>query len=87
MRYYDLMIKYALHQGAYLDVAKYYYKIWETPSIKEDEDGKGREVRWDSVCVFSQLICFGKDTGAHRLLRYIGATRKRAVRYVTSSLT
>jgi 26S proteasome regulatory subunit N5 len=38
------MIQYALHQTAYLDVAKHYYKIWETPSIKEDEADKGRQV-------------------------------------------
>jgi 26S proteasome regulatory subunit N5 len=44
LKYYDLIIEYALHHKAYLDVAKAYYKIWETPSIKEDEEGKGREV-------------------------------------------
>jgi 26S proteasome regulatory subunit N5 len=38
------MIQYALHGSEYLDVAKYYHKIWETPSIKEDTS-KGREVR------------------------------------------
>ncbi|KAF8516535.1 26S proteasome non-ATPase regulatory subunit 12 [Hysterangium stoloniferum] len=43
LKYYELMIQYALHQAAYLDVAKHYYKIWETPSIKEDEAGKGRQ--------------------------------------------
>lgn len=43
LKYYDLMIQFALHQTAYLDVAKHYYKIWETPSIKEDEE-KGRQV-------------------------------------------
>jgi hypothetical protein len=44
MKYYELMIQYALHESAYLNVAKYYYKIWETPSIQEDEDGKSRRV-------------------------------------------
>ena len=39
-----MLIQHALHSGAYLDVAKYYYKIWETPSVKEDESGKGRVV-------------------------------------------
>ncbi|KAF5352344.1 hypothetical protein D9756_006037 [Leucocoprinus leucothites] len=42
LKYYDLMIQHALHHSAYLDVAKYYYKIWETPSIKEDVNGKGK---------------------------------------------
>jgi len=44
LKYYDLMIQHALQQSAYLDVAKYYYKVWETPSIKEDENDKGKAV-------------------------------------------
>ncbi|KAH8099395.1 PCI-domain-containing protein [Cristinia sonorae] len=43
LKYYNMMIEYALNQSEYLDAAKYYYKIWETPSIKEDENGRGRE--------------------------------------------
>ncbi|KAF8579030.1 hypothetical protein K439DRAFT_1395051 [Ramaria rubella] len=43
LKFYDLMIQYSLHQTAYLEVAKHYYKIWETPSIKGDEAGKGRQ--------------------------------------------
>ncbi|KAL0951456.1 hypothetical protein HGRIS_008145 [Hohenbuehelia grisea] len=42
LKYYDLMIQYALQQSQYLDVAKYYYKVWETPSIKEDVGNKGK---------------------------------------------
>jgi len=42
LRYYDLMIGYALHQNSYLDVANHYYKVWETPSIKDDVDDKGK---------------------------------------------
>ncbi|KAF9477529.1 26S proteasome non-ATPase regulatory subunit 12 [Pholiota conissans] len=42
LKYYDLMIQHALHHDSYLDVAKYYYKIWETPSIKEDVSDKGK---------------------------------------------
>jgi 26S proteasome regulatory subunit N5 len=37
LKYYDLMIQQALHQSAYLEVAKHYEKVWDTPSIKEDE--------------------------------------------------
>ncbi|KAG5654727.1 hypothetical protein H0H81_007483 [Sphagnurus paluster] len=44
LKYYDLMIQHALHHSNYLDVAKYYYKVWETPSIKEDTDDKGKAV-------------------------------------------
>ncbi|KAJ7246272.1 PCI domain-containing protein [Mycena haematopus] len=42
LKYYDLMIQHALHGSAYLDVAKYYYKVWETPSIKEDVTDQGK---------------------------------------------
>ncbi|KAF5384842.1 hypothetical protein D9615_001357 [Tricholomella constricta] len=42
LKYYDLMIQHALHQNNYLDVAKYYYKVWETPSIKDDTEDKGK---------------------------------------------
>ncbi|KAF8640531.1 hypothetical protein AX17_000193 [Amanita inopinata Kibby_2008] len=42
LKYYDLMIQHALHYSLYLDVAKYYYKVWETPSIKADANEKGR---------------------------------------------
>ena len=38
------MVQHALQQASYLDVAKYYYKVWETPSIKEDVSGKGKVV-------------------------------------------
>ena len=38
-----MMIHYALHNSEYLDVAKHYHKIWETPSIKADETGRGKE--------------------------------------------
>ncbi|OCH88783.1 hypothetical protein OBBRIDRAFT_836297 [Obba rivulosa] len=43
LKYYNMMIRFALKHNAYLDAAKYYYKNWETPSIKEEVDGRGRE--------------------------------------------
>ncbi|KAI0285412.1 PCI-domain-containing protein [Russula aff. rugulosa BPL654] len=42
LQFYDMMVQYGLHNHAYLDVAKYYHKVWETPSIKEDVTGKGK---------------------------------------------
>jgi len=42
LQYYDLMIQHALHGRSYLDCAKYYHKIWETPSVKEDDKDKGK---------------------------------------------
>jgi 26S proteasome regulatory subunit N5 len=37
------MIQHALHASSYLDAAKYYHKLWETPSVKADVAGEGRE--------------------------------------------
>ncbi|KAF9229079.1 26S proteasome non-ATPase regulatory subunit 12 [Gyrodon lividus] len=37
LKFYELMIQQALHQTAYLEVAKHYEKVWDTPSIKYDE--------------------------------------------------
>lgn len=45
LKYYEMMIAYALKQSAYLDAAKYWHKVWETPTIKEEVDGRGRQVR------------------------------------------
>ncbi|EMD41952.1 hypothetical protein CERSUDRAFT_43251 [Gelatoporia subvermispora B] len=43
LKFYDMMIQYALKHSSYLDAAKHYHKVWETPSIKEEVDGRGRE--------------------------------------------
>ncbi|KAI0066480.1 PCI-domain-containing protein [Artomyces pyxidatus] len=42
LKFYDMMVQYGLRHHSYLDVAKYYHKVWETPSIKEDPSGKGK---------------------------------------------
>src|SRR4051794_33703073 len=55
LKYYELMIQHALQQPAYLDVAKYYYKVWETPSIKEDDNGKGKMVSHTFMPVAASL--------------------------------
>jgi 26S proteasome regulatory subunit N5 len=44
LKFYDLMIQHALNHNGYLDAAKYYYQVWDTPSIKEDEKDKGQSV-------------------------------------------
>lgn len=46
-----MMVQYGLRHHAYLDIAKYYRKVWETPSIKEDDNGKGRIVSIELMCV------------------------------------
>ncbi|KAI8055204.1 PCI domain-containing protein [Syncephalis plumigaleata] len=43
LRYYDLMIRHALHEGQHLEVCKFYRQVYDTPSIKEDEE------RWKEV--------------------------------------
>lgn len=42
------MIEHALHHSEYLEVAKHYHKVWETPSIKEDVNDKGKQVSGSS---------------------------------------
>lgn len=67
------MVQYALHENAYLNVAKYYYKIWETPSIKEDEDGKGREVSRQRFVYCRKVDGIFVDTGTNRVLHHSGS--------------
>lgn len=50
LKYYDLMIQFALHHASYLDAAKYFHKVWETPTIKEDTEVRGKEVRAVTAC-------------------------------------
>ncbi len=58
LKYYEMMIQYALNQSAYLDAAKYYYKVWETPSVKSDESSRGREVGISRLQIVPLLITF-----------------------------
>ena len=39
------MIQHSLRHSSYLEVAKSYYKIWEMPSVQEDQEGAARVVR------------------------------------------
>lgn len=39
LKYHDLMIQHALRHSSYLDVAKNFYKVWEMPSVQEDQEG------------------------------------------------
>ena len=67
-----MMIQYALHQSSYLDAAKYYHKVWETPTIKEDVNGRGKEVRVNEdelgYAFYTDLLTCPSGTGAYRLL-------------------
>ncbi|KAG8859553.1 hypothetical protein FRB96_004437 [Tulasnella sp. 330] len=49
LKFYDLMIQFALHHASYLDAAKYFHKVWETPIIKEETEGRGKEARFNPL--------------------------------------
>lgn len=63
------MIQYALHNASYLDAAKHYYKVWETPTIKAETEGRGRTVGYTSIPLKQSLANLVTDAGAHHLLR------------------
>lgn len=67
LKFYELMIQYALHNSEYLDVARHYHKIWETPSIKADETGRGKEV-CTSTLLSNQRLTYLVGTRTYHLL-------------------
>ncbi|THH10166.1 hypothetical protein EW145_g1523 [Phellinidium pouzarii] len=71
LKFFDLMIQFALHGHDYLDVAKYYHEVWETPSIKEDAAGKGREAL-EHVVYYIVLAPHNNEQSdmLHRLFKY-----------------
>lgn len=75
LRYYDMLTEHALHSNSYLDVAKYYHKIWETPSVKEDESGKGRVVCSCSTVSSRAVNMRHPGFGAHSVLCCSRSTR------------
>lgn len=80
LKYYEMMIQYALKHSAYLDAAKYWYKVWETPSIKDEVDGRGRQVR-QSIMLYRVSIDWSTGFGTYCLLCGLGATRQWTIRY------
>jgi 26S proteasome regulatory subunit N5 len=48
IKFHELMIQHSLRHSSYLDVAKSYYKIWEMPSVQEDQEGAARVVSWST---------------------------------------
>ena len=44
MKFHELLIQHSLRHSSYLDVAKSYYKIWEMPSVQEDQEEAARVV-------------------------------------------
>jgi len=73
LKYYDLMIQHALKHSSYLDAAKYYHKVWETPSIKEDVNDKGK------------AVCFGIDLAVRNSYSSLGTRAYRVLCYTSAS--
>ncbi|KAI5124154.1 hypothetical protein M0805_000964 [Coniferiporia weirii] len=71
LKYYDLMIQFSLHANEYLDVAKHYHEIWETPSIREDAANKGREAL-EHVVYYIVLAPHNNEQSdmLHRIFKY-----------------
>jgi len=82
------MIQHALHNDSYLDAAKYYEKVWQTPSIKEDVNGKGKAVSVVKVCPTLQFSFCWRTLGTrtHYLLCSPCTAYKRAIRYASPHL-
>lgn len=40
LKFYQLMIEVARHEGSYLDICKYYRAMFDTPSVLEDKNKK-----------------------------------------------
>ena len=59
IRFYTLMIQYAIHEGQYLNVCKYYRHIYDTPIVKEDKEKLATTLR--DVVVFVVLAPFDNE--------------------------
>lgn len=46
LKFYQLMIEVARHEGSYLDICKYYRAMFDTQSVLEDKEKK-HEVSWE----------------------------------------
>jgi len=40
LKFYQIMIEVARHEGSYLDICKYYRAMFDTPSVLEDKSKK-----------------------------------------------
>ena len=71
LKYYEMMIQYALQHSEYLDAAKYYHKIWETASIKADTNGRGREVSARAVVLPAECSHAAYPKALEHIVYYI----------------
>ena len=84
LKYYELMIQYALHGKEYLDTANYYHSIWETPTIKEDVGGRGKEAL-EHVVYYIILSPHNNEQSdmLHRVNAYPEVQKIELLRYAT----
>nr|QBH67401.1 putative RPN5-26S proteasome regulatory subunit [Ustilago esculenta]QBH67519.1 putative RPN5-26S proteasome regulatory subunit [Ustilago esculenta] len=59
LRYYGLMVEYALREDKFLDICKYYREIYDTDSVKEDEAKRKEALR--NVVVFLALAKYDNE--------------------------
>lgn len=59
LRYYALMVEYALKEDKFLDVCKYYREIYETKEVKEDDARRRETMR--AVVVFLALAKYDNE--------------------------
>lgn len=59
LRYYDLMIQYALREDKFLDICKYYREIYDTKEVKEDAERRKQVMR--NVVVFLALAKYDNE--------------------------
>lgn len=59
LRYYELMIEYALREDKFLDICKYYREIYDTDMVKNDEEKRREALR--NVVVFLALAKFDNE--------------------------
>ena len=56
LKFYQIMIEVARHEGSYLDICKYYRAMFDTPSVLEDKNKK-HEVGRKNTQEFGLFFC------------------------------
>ena len=51
LKFYQLMIEVARHDGSYLDICKYYRAMFDTPSVLEDKEKKHEVIPWKIIAL------------------------------------
>lgn len=59
LKYYDLMIQLAVHDGKYLPICRHYLAVFNTPCIQEDANKRKEALQ--HVCVFAILASYDNE--------------------------